>query len=315
MKKEKSLISKISEISNNAPVTSPIQQENLVSKVNSLTFHTCANSLSKPQNKSFNNEKGYTLNPKSIIDALVKISDVSSVAELFSKIYSIICQNIDSDLLFDNIRIDNYAVILINEIKEISGYSYNLVWDFSHIGYDKYEEGLAILSRHDILEKESFYITKNKGIDFWKSRKIVKAVIEIDDKPIDFYSCHLGWWNDCDESFERQVNKLYEKVKNGNELSFLMGDFNNNALIRNEGYDFIKSKGLLDTYEISKKKDSGITVKEKIAGWDDNTEDLRIDMILTNKKIDVLESKVIFNDVNKDVISDHFGVEILIENI
>ena len=60
MKKEKSLISKITEISNNAPVTSPIQQENLVSKVNSLTFHTCANSLSKPQNKSFNNEKGYT---------------------------------------------------------------------------------------------------------------------------------------------------------------------------------------------------------------------------------------------------------------
>ena len=99
MKKEKSLISKITEISNKAPVTSPIQQENLVSKVNSLTFHTCANSLSKPQNKSFNNEKGYTLNQKSIIDALVKISDVSSVAELFSKIYSIICQNIDSDFM------------------------------------------------------------------------------------------------------------------------------------------------------------------------------------------------------------------------
>ena len=34
-----------------------------------------------------------------------------------------VSQNIDSDLLFDNIRIDNYAVILINEIKEISGYS------------------------------------------------------------------------------------------------------------------------------------------------------------------------------------------------
>ena len=100
MKKENSLISKISEISkNNAPVTSPIQQENLVSKVNSLTFHTCANSLSKPQNKSFNNEKGYTLNPKTIIDELVKISNVTSVSELFSKIYSIICQNIDSDFM------------------------------------------------------------------------------------------------------------------------------------------------------------------------------------------------------------------------
>lgn len=226
-----------------------------------------------------------------------------------------VSQSIDSDILFDNIRIDNYAVILINEIKELGGYTYDLVWDFSHIGYDKYEEGLAILSRHDILEKESFYITENKSVDFWKSRKIVKAVIEINNKAMDFYSCHLGWWDDCDESFEEQVNELYKRVEKGNELSFLMGDFNNNALIKDEGYDFIKSKGLLDTYEISSKKDSGITVREKIAGWDDNTEDLRIDIIFTNKKIDVLESRVIFNNINKDVISDHFGVEVLIKNL
>ena len=226
-----------------------------------------------------------------------------------------VSQSIDSDILFDNIRIDNYAVILIDEIKKISGYSYNLAWDFSHIGYDKYEEGLAILSRHNISEKESFYITDNKSKDFWKSRKIVKAVVEIDNKPIEFYSCHLGWWNDCDESFRGQVDRLYEKIKAENKFSFLMGDFNNNAFVRSEGCDFIKNKGLLDTYEIAREKDSGVTVKEKIAGWDDNTDDLRIDIIFTNKNIDVLESKVIFNGINKDVISDHFGVDVLIKNI
>ncbi len=225
-----------------------------------------------------------------------------------------VSQSIDSNIIFDNIREDNYAVILINEIKKLGGCNYNLAWDFSHIGYDKYEEGLAILSRHDILEKESFYITKNKDIDFWKSRKIVKAVIDINNKAIDFYSCHLGWWNDCEESFENQVNELYRRVKGGNEVSFLMGDFNNNALVRNEGYDFIKSKGLLDTYDLSKIRDSGITVRGKIDGWNDNISDLRMDIIFTNSLVNVLESKVIFNNINKNIVSDHYGLEILIDN-
>ena len=41
-----------------------------------------------------------------------------------------------------------------------------------------------------------------------------------------------------------------------------MGDFNNDALVRNEGYDYLISKGLIDTYCNANIKDSGITVKE-----------------------------------------------------
>ena len=99
MKKDKDLINKITEITTKAPITSPIQQERLVSKVNSLTFHSCANSLTKPQNKSFINEKGFTLNYKTVVDELVKISEVASIAEFYAKIYSIISQNIDSDFM------------------------------------------------------------------------------------------------------------------------------------------------------------------------------------------------------------------------
>lgn len=223
-------------------------------------------------------------------------------------------QSIDSNIVYDNIREDNYALILIGEINKLGGDNYNLVWDFSHIGYGKYEEGLAILTRHEILKSESFYITKNTCIDFWKSRKIVKAVIRLNNKNIDFYSCHLGWWNDEDEDFKNQVNELYNRIKEGNDSSILMGDFNNNALIRDEGYDFIKSKGLVDTYDLAKFKDSGVTVKGKIDGWDDNTDEVRVDIIFTNKSMNVLESKVIFNDINKKIISDHYGLEVLIDN-
>lgn len=88
-----------------------------------------------------------------------------------------------------------------------------------------------------------------------------------------------------------------------------MGDFNNNALLRNEGYDYIIAKGMIDTYIMAQEKDSGITVKGTIDAWRECSEDKRLDLILSNKKIEVKDSKVIFNRENY-IVSDHFGVEI-----
>ena len=96
MNKEKNLANKIYNLSEKSPVTSPISQENLVSKVNSLTFNSCANSLSNPKNKVFNNEKSLTLNYRIVVDELINICNISTTYELYSKIYSIITQNIDS---------------------------------------------------------------------------------------------------------------------------------------------------------------------------------------------------------------------------
>ena len=61
-----------------------------------------------------------------------------------------------------------------------------------------------------------------------------------------------------------------------------MGDFNNNAFIRNEGYDYLINKGLIDTYNIAIERDNGITVKGEIAGWEGKVEDKRLDIIFTN---------------------------------
>ena len=92
-----------------------------------------------------------------------------------------------------------------------------------------------------------------------------------------------------------------------------MGDFNNNALIRNEGYDYLISKGLIDTYCNANIKDSGITVNREIAGWEAQHQDKRLDLILTNKDIKIEKSNVIFNNINKQIISYHYGVEVFIE--
>ena len=218
-----------------------------------------------------------------------------------------VSQSIDKNVIYNNIKEDNFVYLLNEELKKIDENNYNFIWDFSHIGYDIYEEGLAILSKHNINNYESFYISNSTREDFYKTRKIIKANIIINDEEISFFSCHLGWWNDEQESFEGQVNNLIKKI---DKKSFLMGDFNNNAFIRNEGYDYLLSKRLIDTYDLAIEKDSGVTVEGEIAGWEGKKEEKRLDIIFTTENIKVLNSKVIFNNKNKNIISDHYGVEI-----
>ena len=219
-----------------------------------------------------------------------------------------ISQHVDGEYISGNIKSDNYVQVLINELNSINENAYEYVWDFSHIGYDVFEEGLAIVSRHKIKSYDSFYVSEDQNKNNYKSRKIVKATIEANGKEIDFFSCHLGWWNDKEDPFKKQVDTLLKHIDD-NKLSFLMGDFNNNALLRNEGYDYIIAKGMIDTYIMAEEKDSGITVKGTIDGWRECSEDKRLDLILSNKKIEVKNSKVIFNRENY-IVSDHFGVEI-----
>ena len=119
----------------------------------------------------------------------------------------------------------------------------------------------------------------------------------------------MGWWHDEVEPFKPQCDRLMSEV-NSKRLSILLGDFNNNANIEKEGYDYLLSYGLWDTYTLAEKKDIGATVEGEISGWIGNKKALRIDLILCNEKLTVKESRVIFNGENKPVISDHFGVEV-----
>ncbi len=78
------------------PVSSPISQGKLVSRVNALTNTPSVNQLLNPHSMVFNNEKGLTLNYKNVIDSLVNISNITNPSDFYNKIYSIITQNIDS---------------------------------------------------------------------------------------------------------------------------------------------------------------------------------------------------------------------------
>lgn len=221
-----------------------------------------------------------------------------------------VSQLICSDIAYDNVKANNFALLLQDELKKLGNENYTLHWDVAHIGYDIYEEGLCLMTKLPVVKKESFNISMSDDINFWKTRKIVKLNVVYNNYEISLYSCHLGWWNDEEEPFKEQFDKLFMQIEN-DKFAFVMGDFNNNANVENEGYDYICEK-LFDTYNLSKNKDSGITVKGKIAGWDKNKENLRLDLILSNKEIKVESSNVIFNGINKNVVSDHYGLEVVV---
>ena len=80
-----------------------------------------------------------------------------------------VSQRIDSRSVDSKIKEDNFAKLLIEELNNINEYKYNFVWDYSHIGYDIYEEGLAILTLHDIKDFKSFYISKSEDKTNYRS--------------------------------------------------------------------------------------------------------------------------------------------------
>ncbi|MCA1320382.1 endonuclease/exonuclease/phosphatase family protein [Bacillus tianshenii] len=222
-----------------------------------------------------------------------------------------VSQSIDAPLVRENIKENNYGLVLLQELEKLGVQDYQLVWDFAHMGYDTYEEGLAILTRLPLVKSHSFFVSKGTDTDYWKTRKIVGVTVEYAGRELSFYTCHLGWWTDEEEPARYQIEQLLHEAKGCGTPFFLMGDFNNSAHIKGEGYELLTVEhGLHDTYLLAEEQDSGITVRGKIAGWDDNKQDLRIDLILASDQVDVASSQVIFNGENKEVVSDHFGVEV-----
>ncbi|OOF87489.1 endonuclease/exonuclease/phosphatase family protein [Rodentibacter ratti] len=204
---------------------------------------------------------------------------------------------------------DNYGVILLRQINQQVEQKYSLFWSNSHIGYDKYDEGIAFLTRLPVYEVDPFYCSQHQRLDSILSRKILGLTVEYQNQLIDCYSCHINL-PDCEgENQLDNIRKIVERSQSEN-LKILMGDFNTDAISNQQAYQQIKSLGLLDSYELAEQKDSGITVEKAIDGWRSHSEEKRLDYIFLNQAKRVLSSQVIFNGKNKPVVSDHFGLEV-----
>lgn len=221
-------------------------------------------------------------------------------------------QLMTSPVVYSDIREDNYGWILLNKIAEYTNTEYYYHWSNSHIGYGIYDEGIGIITKHKLKNTDDFYCTRSHTVRSISSRKIISAEIEYNGKIIEFYSCHMNLPTNEEENMIENIQTILQRNKN-DIIKVLMGDFNTDAESSKKDYENILSQGLYDTYTMAKSKDSGITVDKVIDGWKKVTSKMRIDYVLCNKKINVLNSEIIFNGTNKPIVSDHYGVEVTIE--
>jgi len=201
---------------------------------------------------------------------------------------------------------DNHVLRVVEMLAD-RGIHYYFAWIPIKLGYGRYDEGIALLSLKKPEEVKHFYISDSEDYEDWHSRKVIGVKIE----GCWYYSMHMGWWQEETESFTHQWEKFLANISENDKI-YLMGDFNNPAHVKKEGYELVLKSGFYDTYHLTGQKDEGITVVKAIDGWRDKgaVNKMRIDFIFKNTDTEVRSSQVIFNGINGPVISDHFGIVI-----
>lgn len=202
------------------------------------------------------------------------------------------------------IKRDNHAFQVVKRLEQ-KGIFYEWTWLPVHVGYDKYDEGIALLSRAPMQQVKGFFLSEKRDYSHYKTRKALVAQIQ----GLQIGCVHMGWWDDKEESYVNQWKNL-ERNLDKEKQTFLLGDFNVPADKNSEGYEWIQKHGWQDTYVLAERKDEGITVPGKIDGWREKRENesMRIDYIWCKKQMRIKSSHVILNGKEEDVVSDHFGI-------
>jgi maltose 6'-phosphate phosphatase len=217
------------------------------------------------------------------------------------------------------IREDNMALIISKRIKGKYNVDYNFVWNWSHYGWNVWEEGVAVLTKHPIIQYEDRYISSYTGTGSILSRKVIYASCQATGGLFNVFSAHTHWrLSLSDEEQNNQIKKIKLMVEEKDSsaidaVSFVCGDFNGNPTSDypwSEGYNTMMgtndySDTFLDIYPDANQKPAQ-SIYNTIGG------DLpgRIDYIFMKKNpnFKVIDSQIIFKNDVVGIVSDHYGV-------
>lgn len=207
-----------------------------------------------------------------------------------------------------SIHEDNYGLNLVRYLAE-NGATYYWSYAYNHIGYDRFNEGVMILSKNPIEASEVTVSDCTDQTDY-HTRKMVIGKTLVDGRKTVVASGHFSWLKD---GFLREWENAAAALSAAGDSIVVMGDFNNPA--NTEGYNAVMSGplGLRDTYADASVKKGENTIKADIDGWEGNKDALRIDFIFATSDFAAKESEVVFDGTRTPVISDHFGVSCVAE--
>lgn len=205
---------------------------------------------------------------------------------------------------------DNYAYRLHHLLEE-KGMYYEWRYLPMKIGYERFDEGLAIFSKYPIQETESIQLSSCGDPANWKTRYALGVRWNTEKGSCWLYDVHMGWWNDEEEPFRAHWETLQTHLKEKEGRIYLAGDFNACDDVCEEGYDLVMKDGWFDTYLLAEEKDDGKSTSASIDGWKkqgSSSKKIRIDYIFCNEKITVAKHTVMCNGITDPIVSDHFAV-------
>jgi maltose 6'-phosphate phosphatase len=189
----------------------------------------------------------------------------------------------------------NSANIINSLLKE----PFDLYCDWSHRGFDKFREGVAILSRYPLQNKQSAYVSDSDNVYDIHSRKVVAAQVSVPYFGlINIFSAHLSWW---ENGFNGQFQRLSAWAKSLIHLkiiaTLLCGDFNTTPDA--EGYKAVIDDDFEDQYLAANEP-------ENLA---------RIDFIFMHKssQLQAISARIVFTENDYGQVSDHPGYLITFE--
>lgn len=183
---------------------------------------------------------------------------------------------------------------------------YHVFWDWSHIGFDAFREGIAILSRHPFLDQDAAFVSAETSPHTVDSRKVCAVTVSVPFfGPVILYSVHLSWWSG---GFARQFENLRARSlkKTGGAVAaiLLCGDFNAEA--DGPGYR-LASPYFEDQYRAAVLRQWYRGSRERFDSW--AADDRRIDHVLMNRggRLQAVAARELFTPFCYGQVSDHSG--------
>ncbi|MGO2082546.1 endonuclease/exonuclease/phosphatase family protein [Vagococcus sp.] len=208
------------------------------------------------------------------------------------------------------IKVDNFVLMLAERLQEL-GRDYYWSWTCSHIGYERFHEGVALLSKTPFIASSLLVSPMDEKKDY-HTRKQIQAIGTLADGQVyRVLSCHYSWWTgEEDTGFQYEWQQTLAGFKE--EIpTLLMGDFNAPSYLEKESFTLMQ-KHFTDSYAIAQERKGEMTVGKIIDGWHDKEahEAMRLDYILVPETSEVALSAVVLDGINGPIVSDHFGLMI-----
>jgi maltose 6'-phosphate phosphatase len=246
------------------------------------------------------------------------ITDVIGKMDIDFIAFQECAQNKSSAFSQGIVRVDNMALIISNSLKAKYNADYSFAWNWSHYGWNVWEVGVAVLSKHQLLVFDSRYVSSGTTINNITSRKVIYGSYQTAVGRINLFSAHTHWrLTLTDEEQNNQIKNIKSMVVEMESttplVSFVCGDFNGNPTSDypwSEGYntmminhDYVDSFLAIYLNANSRPAQSiYYTVGGDLPG--------RIDYIFMKNSIHftVVDSQIIFKTDDVGRVSDHYGV-------